>query len=107
MKYLICFRYIDKANSNIFHFNFASFLFIVTGKLFYTKNLYILQLKELFLNLSLKRYHVFQLYLRPLKNTFFIFYKSNSAAFKVLYCLDRISLMTYKKHLSDKFKKMN
>ena len=34
-------RNIDKANSKIFQFNFASFCFIVTGKLFYTRVLYI------------------------------------------------------------------
>ena len=30
-----------KANNKIFQFNFASFLFILTGNLFYTRTLYI------------------------------------------------------------------
>ena len=34
-----------------------------------------------------------------------MFYKRDSATFKLLNCLDRISLMRYQKHLNDKFKK--
>ena len=41
----------------------------------------------------------------PLKDTFFTFYKCDSAIFKFLNCLDRISLMSYKKYLNDKFLK--
>ena len=41
----------------------------------------------------------------PLKNTFFTFYKRDSAIFKLLNWLDRISLMSYKKDLNDKLKK--
>ena len=55
-------RNVDKANKKIVQFNFVSF-FIITGKSFYTKVLYIrlpiLQLKELFLTLSFMRYDVF------------------------------------------------
>ena len=44
----------------------------------------------------------------PLKNTFFTLYKRDSPTFELLNCLDRISLMSYKKHLKYKFfKKMN
>ena len=32
-----------------------------------------------------------------------MFYKRDSATFKRLNCLDRISLMSYKKHLNEKF----
>ena len=41
----------------------------------------------------------------PLKNIFFTFYKRDSSIFKLLNRLDRISLMSYKKHLNDKLKK--
>ena len=53
-------RNVDKANSEIVKFNFATLIFIVTGKLFYTRTLYILlpflPLKELLLSLSSRRY---------------------------------------------------
>ena len=39
----------------------------------------------------------------PLKNTFFTFYKRDFATFKLLNCLDRISLMSSMKHLNGKF----
>ena len=40
-----------------------------------------------------------------LKNTFFTFCKRYSATFKLLNCLNRIFLMSCKKHLNDKFLK--
>ena len=44
----------------------------------------------------------------PLKTTFFTLYKRDSPTFKLLNCLDRISLMSYQKHLKYTFfKKMN
>ena len=43
----------------------------------------------------------------PLNNTFFTFYILGSAIFKLLSCLEQIFLISYKKHLNDKFKKMN
>ena len=55
-------RNVDKVNSEIVKFNFATLIFIVTGKLFYTRTLYILlpflPLKELLLSLSSRRYDV-------------------------------------------------
>ena len=55
-------RNVVKANSEIVKFNFATLIFIVTGKLFYTRILYILLpfllLKELLLSLSSRRYDV-------------------------------------------------
>ena len=41
----------------------------------------------------------------PVKNIFFTFYKRDSATFKLLNYSDRISLISYKKHLNDKLKK--
>ena len=41
----------------------------------------------------------------PLKNTFPKFYKRGSATFKLINCLDRISLIGHKKQLNGKFKK--
>ena len=41
----------------------------------------------------------------PLKSIFFTFYEHDYATFKLLNCLDGISLMRYKKHLNDKFLK--
>ena len=59
-------RNFDKADSNIFQFNFIGFPFIVIDKLFYTNILYIrypiLKLRELFLSLLFRRYGVFQSY---------------------------------------------
>ena len=56
-------RNIDKPNSKIFQLNFASLPFIVAGKLFCTRILFVrqlvLQLKELLFSLLLRRYHVF------------------------------------------------
>ena len=55
---------VEKTNSRIFQFNFESFLFAITGKLFCTKILYVqhptLQLNNLFFSLLLRRYHVFK-----------------------------------------------
>ena len=61
-------RTLDKANSKILEFNFTSvFFFISIGKLFYTKISYnwqsILQLKEFFLSLPIRRCDVFYSYL--------------------------------------------
>ena len=41
----------------------------------------------------------------PVKNIFFTLYKRDSATFKLLNYLDRMSLISYKKHLNDKLKK--
>ena len=43
----------------------------------------------------------------PFKNTLFTFYKRDSATLKLLNCLSQILLMAYKKHLNNKFIKMN
>ena len=51
---------VDKTNSKIFQFKFASFSFVATGKLFYLIILYVrkstLRLEELFVSLSFRRY---------------------------------------------------
>ena len=40
------------------------------------------------------------------KDTFFTFYKRDTATFNLLNCLDRKSLMSYKKDLNDMFQKI-
>ena len=56
-------RNIDKADSKIFQFNFASSPFIVAGKLFCTRILFeqhlVLQLRELFFSLLFRRCRLF------------------------------------------------
>ena len=50
-------------------------------------------------NLAILTYWIF-------KDTFFTFYKRDSATFNLLNCLDRKSLMSYKKDLNDTFQKI-